>query len=614
MANATKSSLDALNTVFVLSSMGLPREGTYAIIIIALPAYIFTVVSNLLLIGTIVSNRTLHEPMYILLCNLSLNDLIGITALVPRVAYDVMFEYGLITFPACVLQAWCLHTYSCVAFITLSVMAFDRYAAICHPLRYHSIMSKTTLICLIASSWIISFVMLVVLFGLTLQYPICRREISTYYCDNMTILKLTCATDTTVNNIYGLSFTALFHVVSGFSIVFTYTCILITCCRTSDSESKSKAWHTCGTHLTVYVIFEVSGCLLSRFLAVRGSVPAGHWCPRQKLFPDIISGVTWDHMAFRVFRRPDTLTHLVMVDQVLVCVSTLQSSRKHMGLPREGAYAIIIIALSGYIFTVVSNLLLIGTIVSNRTLHEPMYILLCNLSLNDLIGITALVPRVAYDVMFEYGLITFPACVLQAWCLHTYSSVAYITLSVMAFDRYAAICHPLRYHSIMSKTMLICLIASSWIITFVMLVVLFGLTLQYPICRREISTYYCDNVTILKLTCATDTTVNNIYGLFITALFHVVSGFSIVFTYTCILITCCRTSDSESKSKAWHTCGTHLTVYVIFEVSGSAIVLAHRFPNTPFVLRKITELSFIVIPSCLNPVIYGLNMKDIKAK
>ncbi|KAI4874160.1 hypothetical protein NFI96_015524 [Prochilodus magdalenae] len=177
--------------------MDLSREGAYATVIIVLPAYIFTVLCHLLLIGTIVSNRTLHEPMYILLCNLSLNDLIGISALVPRTLFDLMFEYGLITFPACFLQAWIMHTYGGATFLILTVMAFDRYVAICHPLRYHSIMSKTTLICLIASSWITVYVLIVVLFALTLQYPVCRREIPFYYCSNVNILKLTCATDTT---------------------------------------------------------------------------------------------------------------------------------------------------------------------------------------------------------------------------------------------------------------------------------------------------------------------------------------------------------------------------------------------------------------------------------
>ncbi|XP_036412078.1 olfactory receptor 4K3-like [Colossoma macropomum] len=285
-----------------------------------------------------------------------------------------------------------------------------------------------------------------------------------------------------------------------------------------------------------------------------------------------------------------------------------------MDLSHEIACVIIIIALPAYIFSVVCNLLLIGTIVSNRTLHEPMYILLCNLSFNDIVGISALVPRTIFDIMFDYGFITFPACFLQAWCLHTYGGATVLILSVMAFDRYVAICHPLRYHTIMSKATLIHLISSSWIIVFVLVVILFGLTLQHPVCGNKLSSYYCDNMTILKLTCATDTTVSNIYGPFLAGFLQAVSLFSIVFTYTLILITCCKSNNSESKSKAWHTCGTHLTVFVIHEISSVALVLFHRFPNMPNIVPKVLELEYVILPNCINPVIYGLKTKDIRVK
>ncbi|XP_072547851.1 olfactory receptor 7G1-like [Salminus brasiliensis] len=285
-----------------------------------------------------------------------------------------------------------------------------------------------------------------------------------------------------------------------------------------------------------------------------------------------------------------------------------------MNLSREGVYATIIIALPAYIFSVVCNLLLIGTIISNRTLHEPMYILLCNLSVNDIFGISALVPRSIFEIMFEYGLITFPACFVQAWFIHIYGGSTLLILSIMAFDRYIAICHPLRYHAIMSKTILMRLIGSSWITVCILCLILFCLTLQHPFCRKDIASYYCDNVTILKLTCATDTTVNNIYGLFITAFFHGIGVFSVVFSYTWILITCCRSNDSESKSKAWHTCGTHLTVFLVYEISSSAIVLVHRFPNTPPTIQKIMGLVYVIVPNCFNPVIYGLKTKDVKSK
>ncbi|XP_038818094.1 olfactory receptor 49-like [Salvelinus namaycush] len=92
-------------------------------------------------------------------------------------------------------------------------------------------------------------------------------------------------------------------------------------------------------------------------------------------------------------------------------------------------------------------------------------------------------------------------------------------LSIMSFDRYIAICHPLRYHSIMTKNTVVSLIASAWLIDFLLVGILFGLTLRFPVCKTVIVNIYCDNVSLLRLTCATDTTVNNIYGLFITGTF-----------------------------------------------------------------------------------------------
>ncbi|XP_066535833.1 olfactory receptor 6J1-like [Hoplias malabaricus] len=283
-------------------------------------------------------------------------------------------------------------------------------------------------------------------------------------------------------------------------------------------------------------------------------------------------------------------------------------------LSREGAYATIVIIFPAYIFSVVSNLLLMGTVAVNRSLHEPMYILLCNLSLNDIMGISALVPRAVFDIMFKNDIITFPACFLQAWCLHMYVAAAIRILSVMAFDRYIAICHPLRYHTIMSKATVISLILFIWSASFVTVMIVFALTLRFPFCRKQLSNYYCDNMSILRLTCATDTTVNNIFGLFITELFQVFGVLFIIFSYTSILITCYKSNDSDSKSKAWNTCSTHLSVFVIYEISSNAVVLAHRFPNAPPTLQKILVMVGVIIPSCFNPVIYGLKSKDIKSK
>jgi olfactory receptor len=121
-------------------------------------------------------------------------------------------------------------------------------------------------------------------------------------------------------------------------------------------------------------------------------------------------------------------------------------------------------------------------------------------------------------------------------------------------------------------------------------------------------------MSLLRLTCATETTVNNIYGLFITGLLHGAGAFSVVFSYSLILFTCFRGSDSDAKLKALHTCATHLLVFLIYEFSGIIVVLVYRIPNTPLLLQTFAGMIFVIFPPGLNPVIYGIKTKKIRVK
>nr|XP_023694627.1 olfactory receptor 7G1-like [Paramormyrops kingsleyae] len=280
----------------------------------------------------------------------------------------------------------------------------------------------------------------------------------------------------------------------------------------------------------------------------------------------------------------------------------------------EGLYITLTFSSLIYSVTLGCNLILLLIIATNSNLHQPMYLFLLNLSVNDLIGISAMVPRVMLNMLSQDKAITFLACVIQALCLHIYGGATLLILSVMAFDRYIAICHPLRYHSIMTKGSVMKLSVLAWLVDILLVGVLFVLTLQYPFCRTALSNYYCDNVSILKLTCAKETTVNNIYGLFITGLLHSIGLSSVFFTYIHILITCFRNRSVESNGKAMHTCATHLLVFLIYEFSGFVIVLCYRIPSMPPSLQKFMAMSFFVIPPCINPIIYGVKTKEIKRK
>ncbi|KAI3353662.1 hypothetical protein L3Q82_004907 [Scortum barcoo] len=155
--------------------------------------------------------------------------------------------------------------------------------------------------------------------------------------------------------------------------------------------------------------------------------------------------------------------------------------------------------------------------VSGRSLHQPMYILFCNLSVNDLIGNTVLLPQLMAHVVSTERFVTYNQCVVQAFYSHTFGSASHMILVIMAIDRYVAIRHPLRYSSIMTTKTVIWLSATAWGVSLLLVSVLIGLTVRLSRCRSFVQNAYCDNASLFKLSCD-DVSINNIYGLFFTVL------------------------------------------------------------------------------------------------
>ncbi|XP_063062006.1 olfactory receptor 7G2-like, partial [Engraulis encrasicolus] len=279
---------------------------------------------------------------------------------------------------------------------------------------------------------------------------------------------------------------------------------------------------------------------------------------------------------------------------------------------QEAAYVTIVVGSLIYLFALCSNLLLLAVIAAHAHLHQPMYILLFSLSFNDIVGATAMIPPVLANILSETRQGTFLQCLIQALALHWYAGLAYLILSAMAFDRYIAICHPLRYHAIMTNSTVLHTLVWCCITNVLLVGSVFGLTLRFPVCSTAVPNFYCDNMSILRITCAKDTSLNNIYGLFITGFYHGLGVTSIVFSYTCILIACFRSTESDARAKALSTCATHFLVFIIYECSAAVIVLVYRIPQSPPNLKKFMAMSFVVFPSCLNPIIYGAKTKEIK--
>ncbi|XP_033969935.1 olfactory receptor 146-like [Trematomus bernacchii] len=265
-----------------------------------------------------------------------------------------------------------------------------------------------------------------------------------------------------------------------------------------------------------------------------------------------------------------------------------------------------------YVIIILVNIGIVILIFIDKNLQQPMYLLFCNLPFNDILGNSIMVPRLLIDILRppSVRLISYPECVVQAFSTHMYGTTAHTVLMIMAFDRYVAICYPLRYAAIMTNKMVIKLTVSAWGVALVLVGILLGLTIRLNRCGTLITNPFCDNASLFKLSCES-VFINNVYGLTFTVVLLTSSIGSIVITYSKITVVCLMNKNKSLNSKALKTCGTHLSVYLIMLLSGMLVILLHRFPQYSD-YRKLAAILFHIIPGSLNPIIYGIQSKEIR--
>ncbi|KAM7397488.1 hypothetical protein PAMA_005673 [Pampus argenteus] len=278
---------------------------------------------------------------------------------------------------------------------------------------------------------------------------------------------------------------------------------------------------------------------------------------------------------------------------------------------KTSKYPVFLFLLLAYALILITNVGIVVLIWTERSLHQPMYLLFCNLSINDVLGNSLLVPRVLADILVPPSerLIQYYECVLQAFTSHMFGTNAHTVLMIMAFDRYVAICNPLQYAAIMTDKMVIKLTVSAWGVAFVLVGILLGLTVRLNTCRTLIRNPYCDNASLFKLSCES-VFINNIYGLIFTVVLFTASIGSIILTYSKITAVSLSSKSRSLNNKALKTCSTHLCLYIIMLSSGMIPITLHRFRQYEE-YRKMTAILFHVVPAALNPIIYGLQSKEI---
>ncbi|XP_062992713.1 olfactory receptor 6M1-like [Elgaria multicarinata webbii] len=264
-----------------------------------------------------------------------------------------------------------------------------------------------------------------------------------------------------------------------------------------------------------------------------------------------------------------------------------------------------------YTIALVGNLTIITLVWCDNSLHTPMYIFIANLSFLEAIYTTAVIPKMLVNLMSQRKSISFNSCILQAYIYFSAGSTEFFLLAVMSFDRYIAICNPLRYASIMSTHFCLQLTAASWMWGFFSVIPPALLVGELPFCGpNAINHFFCDVDPLLKLACFETRNIAMI-NIFNAALLHLSSLMVTGVSYMFIISTVVRIPSAEGRQKALSTCASHLIVVTLFYGS-SIFIYVQPQKRHSLDLNKVASILNTVITPLLNPFIYSLRNKQVK--
>ncbi|XP_074076763.1 olfactory receptor 2T11-like [Macrotis lagotis] len=269
------------------------------------------------------------------------------------------------------------------------------------------------------------------------------------------------------------------------------------------------------------------------------------------------------------------------------------------------------IIFSIFVVALTANMVMILLIQVDSRLHTPMYFLLSQLSIMDTLFICTTVPKLLVDMVSEKKTISFVGCGIQIFLYLTMIGSEFFLLGLMAYDRYVAVCNPLRYPVLMNRRMCLLLTAGSWFGGSLDGFLLTPITMNVPYCgSRAINHFFCEIPAVLKLACA-DTSLYETL-MYICCVLMLLIPISIISTsYFLILLTVHRMHSADGRKKAFTTCSSHLTVVSIFY--GAAfytyvLPLSYHTPETD----KVVSAFYTIVTPMLNPLIYSLRNKEVR--
>ncbi|XP_053514621.1 LOW QUALITY PROTEIN: olfactory receptor 7D4 [Artibeus jamaicensis] len=267
--------------------------------------------------------------------------------------------------------------------------------------------------------------------------------------------------------------------------------------------------------------------------------------------------------------------------------------------------------LSMYLVTVLGNLLIMLAVSSDSHLHTPMYFFLSKLSFVDICFTSTTIPNMLVNIQTQSKAISYNGCLIQVYFFTVFIGMDNFLLTVMAYDRYVAICHPLHYMVIMKPHLCVLLVLLCWFVMSWVSLVHILLMRRLTFCAgTEIPHFFCELTQILKVACS-DTFINNVFMFVFVALLGVIPVTGILYSYAQIVSSLMTMSSAGGKYKAFSTCGSHLTVVSLFYGTALGVYLSSAVTHSSL-QNSVVSVMYTVVTPMLNPFIYSLRNTDMK--
>ncbi|XP_026138885.1 olfactory receptor 1M1-like [Carassius auratus] len=280
------------------------------------------------------------------------------------------------------------------------------------------------------------------------------------------------------------------------------------------------------------------------------------------------------------------------------------------GVPYSSYYYIFLFIT--YFITIIGNSIVLLIIALERSLHSPKYIGVFNLALADIGETNALIPNMMKTFLFDSQYISYNACLANMFFVFLFSTMQSFTLVVLAYDRFIAICLPLRYHALVNNTNMTLVLSAKWAFNSSVVALMVSLITRLSFCESTvIQSYFCDHGPVYRLAC-NDNSVNRFMGTFITTLYLVIPLTIIILSYLGIFLALNKITTWESRLKALKTCVSHLLVVGIYFLPISCAYIAAFMLSLAPNARVISTSLAYAVPPMLNPIIYVLNTAEIK--